>query len=263
MFESPSKDLPAHVATERTAMTGSPLAGNFQPSPQSAFHPVIQPVPQAAIVVPDSTHQHTWSLSEPAPMSAISSASSDLNSKTRRKTGTSPMVENDVQGRKDDSTAHRLRQAKKAVSRSVADILLDGMDEAEPRTCHIHVGSREVGLGLASDEVRGVIVVKHILKGGAVERDGRIREGDRIVAINSRKLDGITLKKARCVYVHACVWCVCVGVCGWDDVTKMEAWRPQAHWLTAILGRFRIRSGTFAADRLSFEHTGHTLEPPM
>lgn len=205
MFESPSKDFSAHVATERTAMTGSPSAGNFQPSPQSAFHPVIQPVPQPAIIVPDSTHQHTWSLSEPCLMSAISSTSSDLNANTRPKTGTSPMVENGVQGREDDSTTHRLRQAKKAVSRSVADILLDGMDEAEPRTCHIHVGSREVGLGLACDEVRGVIVVKHILKGGAVERDGRIREGDRIVAINSRKLEGITLKKARCVYVCVCV----------------------------------------------------------
>ena len=67
--------------------------------------------------------------------------------------------------------------------------------------------------------------------------------------------------------MHACVCgvlvCVGVGVGGWDDVIKMAAWRPQGHWLIAILGRFCIRSGTFAADGLSFEHTGHTLEPPM
>ena len=216
MFESPSKDSStAHVHNDRAVTSGSPSAGSFQPSPQSAFHPVIKPVPQTAVAaapVSDSTHQHTWSLSEPAPMSGGSPPPSALNTKTRPLVGTGPMSDNSGQGREAESTASQLRQMRKAVSRSVADILLDGMDEAEPRVCHIHVGNREVGLGLASDEVRGVIVVKHMLKGGAVERDGRIREGDRIVAINGRKLEGTTLQKARCVCVYVYM-CVCVRVC--------------------------------------------------
>ena len=52
---------------------------------------------------------------------------------------------------------------------------------------------------------------------------------------------------------NVCV-CVCVCVC----VTKMEAWRSQGHWMTAISGQFCAEVAHLQLKRLSFTHTGHT-----
>ena len=55
-----------------------------------------------------------------------------------------------------------------------------------------------LGLSVAGSD-KGVLV-KSVLKGGAIGRDGRISVGDRIVEVNGEKLEGVTGAKAR--YIH-------------------------------------------------------------
>lgn len=52
-------------------------------------------------------------------------------------------------------------------------------------------------MSLACDAETDSIVVKSILSGSAVGRDGRIRIGDCIIAINRESLEGVSLSQAK------------------------------------------------------------------
>ncbi|XP_065834941.1 multiple PDZ domain protein-like isoform X2 [Oscarella lobularis] len=61
----------------------------------------------------------------------------------------------------------------------------------------IQKGNTGLGLSVAGSD-KGVLV-KSVLKGGAIGRDGRISVGDRIVEVNGEKLEGVTGAKARAI----------------------------------------------------------------
>ena len=52
-------------------------------------------------------------------------------------------------------------------------------------------------MSLACDAETDSIVVKNILGGSSVGRDGRIRIGDCIIAINHESLEGVSLSQAK------------------------------------------------------------------
>ena len=51
--------------------------------------------------------------------------------------------------------------------------------------------------GLAVMEDKGFIVVKKIESGSALAKDGRIRVGDRILAINGKSVEGLSIAKVK------------------------------------------------------------------
>jgi C-terminal processing protease CtpA/Prc len=51
--------------------------------------------------------------------------------------------------------------------------------------------------GMAVMENKGYIVVKKIDGGSILAKDGRIRVGDRILAINGKSIEGLSLVKVR------------------------------------------------------------------
>lgn len=75
--------------------------------------------------------------------------------------------------------------------------------ESESREIKIRKGNLSLGMNLASDDKNACIVVKNVASNGAVGRDGRIRVGDRIVTINGKSLDGVSLAKAKSVLKRA------------------------------------------------------------
>ena len=93
------------------------------------------------------------------------------------------------------------QQTKRGTSQSVSDIL-DRFEVVETRSCTILLSGKGLGLSLGTDEARQVIVVKNIGRGGAIEKDGRIRVGDQIIAINGKSMEGTTVQKAR--YAPVC-----------------------------------------------------------
>ena len=75
--------------------------------------------------------------------------------------------------------------------------------ESEPREIRIRKGGHNLGMSLAADDKNACIVVKNVASNGAVGRDGRIRVGDRIIKINGKSLDGVSLTKAKTVLKRA------------------------------------------------------------
>ena len=75
--------------------------------------------------------------------------------------------------------------------------------ESEPREIKIRKGSLNLGMSLAADDKNACIVVKNVASNGAVRHDGRIRVGDRILKINGKSLDGVSLPKAKTVLKRA------------------------------------------------------------
>ena len=72
--------------------------------------------------------------------------------------------------------------------------------DTEPREIKIRKSGLSFGMSLAYDEKNRCIVVKSVTNSGAVGRDGRIRVGDRIDAINGKSLSGVNLSKARSIF---------------------------------------------------------------
>ena len=68
---------------------------------------------------------------------------------------------------------------------------------SQPRTITIAKGNTGLGMSLACDAETDSIVVKSILSGSAVGRDGRIRIGDCIIAINRESLEGVGISQAK------------------------------------------------------------------
>lgn len=68
---------------------------------------------------------------------------------------------------------------------------------SQPRTITIARGNTGLGMSLACDAETDSIVVKNILSGSAVGRDGRIRISDCIIAINHESLEGVSLSQAK------------------------------------------------------------------
>lgn len=68
---------------------------------------------------------------------------------------------------------------------------------SQPRIITIARGNTGLGMSLACDAETDSIVVKNILSGSAVGRDGRIRIGDCIIAINHESLEGVSLSQAK------------------------------------------------------------------
>ena len=75
--------------------------------------------------------------------------------------------------------------------------------ESEPREIKIRKGSLNLGMSLAADDKNACIVVKNVASNGAVRHDGRIRVGDRIIKINGKSLDGVSLPKAKTILKRA------------------------------------------------------------
>jgi multiple PDZ domain protein len=61
----------------------------------------------------------------------------------------------------------------------------------------IHKGNTGLGLSVSRTETSDGVIVRSVLKGGAVGRDGRLVVGDRIIAVNGESLEGCTSAKAR------------------------------------------------------------------
>lgn len=74
---------------------------------------------------------------------------------------------------------------------------LQPLSASQPRMIIIPKGNTGLGMSLACDAETDSIVVKNILSGSAVGRDGRIRIGDCIIAINRESLEGIGLSQAK------------------------------------------------------------------
>ena len=51
--------------------------------------------------------------------------------------------------------------------------------------------------GLTVTEDKGFIVVKKIESGSALAKDGRVRVGDRILAINGKSVEGLSIAKVK------------------------------------------------------------------
>ena len=68
---------------------------------------------------------------------------------------------------------------------------------SQPHSITIPRGNTGLGMSLACDAETDSIVVKNILSGSAVGRDGRIRIGDCIIAINHETLEGVDLSQAK------------------------------------------------------------------
>ena len=178
-----STEVPSEIDIDlkRQMSPASVTSNNFQPSPHSAFHPVVAS-DRGSGKGSDrgASHQHSRSLSEPATMGSKNATPlQQLDSPTR---------DNLQPGTLDKPAISKL-------SHSDAEVL--EKLEMEPRECSLTLQGFELGLSLGSDEKRGVVVVKSITRNSAAEKDGRIRVGDRIVAINGKSLESISLSKAR------------------------------------------------------------------
>eukprot|EP00118_Oscarella_pearsei_P000868 m.6002 g.6002 ORF g.6002 m.6002 type:complete len:1738 (+) comp14693_c0_seq1:214-5427(+) len=79
-----------------------------------------------------------------------------------------------------------------------APIALPPPRSDQPTEVVIQKGNTGLGLSVAGGGDTGVMV-KNILKGGAVGRDGRISVGDRIVEVNGEKLEGVSGARARAI----------------------------------------------------------------
>ncbi len=81
----------------------------------------------------------------------------------------------------------------------------DHLSEAdtEPREIRIRKSGSGYGINLVYDEKNSCIVVKSLSSNGAVGRDGRIRSGDRITAINGKSLVGLNASKAKSILKRA------------------------------------------------------------
>lgn len=80
----------------------------------------------------------------------------------------------------------------------------DHSNEADylPREARILRAGYVVGLSIDLDD-KNCVVVKSVSSGGAVGRDGRIRVGDRIEAINGKALAGVNLSRAKAILKRA------------------------------------------------------------
>ena len=79
----------------------------------------------------------------------------------------------------------------------------DHSSEVEPREIRIRKIGAGYGMNLAYDEKNSCVIVKSLSSSGAVGRDGRIRAGDRITAINGKSLAGFNLTKAKGILKRA------------------------------------------------------------
>ena len=68
---------------------------------------------------------------------------------------------------------------------------------------HTYTHQSQAGMSLTSEDKTGFISVKNVSSSGAVGKDGRIRIGDRIVAVNRKTLEGISLPKAKAILKRA------------------------------------------------------------
>ena len=75
--------------------------------------------------------------------------------------------------------------------------------DTTPREAKILRAGYSIGLSIDFDDKNSCIVVKSVSKGGAVGRDGRIRVGDRIEAINGKTLAGQSLTRAKAILKRA------------------------------------------------------------
>ena len=75
--------------------------------------------------------------------------------------------------------------------------------DTEPREIRIRKSGSGYGINLTYDEKSSCIVVKSLSSNGAVGRDGRIRAGDRITAINGKSLAGLNVNKAKGILKRA------------------------------------------------------------
>lgn len=75
--------------------------------------------------------------------------------------------------------------------------------DTEPREIRIRKSGSGYGINLAYSEKNSCIVVKSLSSNGAVGRDGRIRAGDRITAINGKSLAGLNSNKAKSILKRA------------------------------------------------------------
>lgn len=71
--------------------------------------------------------------------------------------------------------------------------------DIKPREIVIRKNGSSFGMSLAFDDKNRCIVVKSVSSSGAVGRDGRIRVGDRIDAINGKTLLSVNLSKAKSI----------------------------------------------------------------
>lgn len=75
--------------------------------------------------------------------------------------------------------------------------------DLSPREAKILRAGYIVGLSIDMDEKNSCIVVKAVSNTGAVGRDGRIRVGDRIEAINGKSFAGLSLNRAKGILKRA------------------------------------------------------------
>lgn len=75
--------------------------------------------------------------------------------------------------------------------------------DTAPREAKILRAGYNVGLNIDVDDKNSCTIVKSVAKGGAVGRDGRIRVGDRIEAINGKMLTGLSLNRAKGILKRA------------------------------------------------------------
>lgn len=75
--------------------------------------------------------------------------------------------------------------------------------DTTPREARILRAGYDIGLSISVDNKNNCIVVKSVSSNGAVGRDGRIRGGDRVEAINGKMLTGLSLNHAKGILKRA------------------------------------------------------------